>query len=1030
MREKVVWAAAKWLVVALCMFVGGSVPSWAQVPSPSDRIERFLDGMHWRSVGPANMGGRIDDVAVVESDPRVIYLGTATGGLWKTTNNGVTWRPIFDEQPVSSIGDVAVAPSDPAVVWVGTGEANNRQSSSWGNGVYKSVDAGRTWTHMGLEDTHHIGRVVIHPQDPETVYVAAVGHLWDANAERGVYKTSDGGKNWTRVEFIDEDTGFIDLAMDPESPDILYAAAYQMRRTAFGFNGAGPHSGLYKTTDGGASWTRLTHGLPEGDTGRIGIDIYRRDPRIVYAIVENDEGGVFRSEDRGASWTRMSATNPRPTYYGQIRIDPADDRRIWVLGPRMYYSEDGGRSFRTDRVQRIHGDFHAMWIDPRDSEHLVVGSDGGIHLSYDGGQSWNFVNTLPLGQFFAIGLDMAEPYNIYGGLQDNGIWRGPVRTLYRQGISNEDWFELGGGDGSYVAVDPVDPHIVYFTSQYGNLVGFDSRTNESRSIKPVPESGDPRYRFDWTPPLFVSPHAPHKLYFGGNRLFISSDHGDSWERTSDLSKNLDRDEMPIMGVIPDENTLSVHDGTATFGEITTMSESPLHQGMLYVGTDDGNLQLSRDGGQTWRNLAEGIPGLPKDTYVSRVLASRFSEGRVYATFDGHRSGDFEPYVYVSENYGASWEAISSSIPSGHSVFVIAEHPRNEDLLFLGTEFGAYVSFDRGAKWRRFGGSLPTVPVDDIAVHPRDNDLILGTHGRSVYVLDDITPLEKLDASALEADLHVFPVRASTAYRLHNHKANTGHEFFIAPNPPYGALIHYTLRSEPEEKVRISISDSQGKLIREMAGSSRAGLNRVNWDLRYPRPVEPPQEQTYFVVPPGWRPVSYPEGPLVLPGAYTVTVSVGGHQASTMLEVKEDPRVETTIKDRRAHLEATLETGHLLTRLASDAKVLSGLKEQLKRLREKLGDQELPSDVAGSMQRIDNSVADSREITFPDRRYSAPARGYRAAPTRSCDAAVPENRRALSLLEWLDCRSLGRAAAANGELEGRARPKTARARSRC
>ena len=586
-----------------------------------DAVDSVLDNLEWRNIGPAIMGGRINDFAVVESNPKVAFVATASAGIWKTTNNGITWESLFDDQPVSSVGDVAVAPSDPSIVWAGTGEPANRQSSSWGDGVYKSMDGGATWTNMGLEDTHHIGRVRIHPTNPNIVYVAALGHLWGPNEQRGVFKTTDGGKTWKNTKFISENTGFVDLAMDPESPDTLYAAAYQRRRRAFGFNGGGPESGLYKTTDGATTWTKLAKGLPEGDTGRIGIDIYRKDARIVYAIVQNAEGGIFRSEDKGETWEKMSDTNPRPMYYSQIRIDPLNERRIWVLGGPMYNSDDGGRTFVTDRVTRIHGDHHALWINPRDSNHVLLGSDGGIHYSYDRGLTWDFVNTLALGQFYEIGYDMETPYNIYGGLQDNGSWGGPVRTRHQQGISNEDWFSVGGDDGFYTQVDPNDATTIYVESQNGVLRRLDTRSLETKTIRPEPGEGENRYRFDWNSPVAISPHDSKTIYYGGNRLFKSTNRGDEWTRTVDLSKNRDRDELPIMGVMLNDDTLSRNDGISAYGQITTISESPLVQGLLYVGTDDGNIQVSRDGGESWNNVAANLPGGDEETYVTRVVSS-------------------------------------------------------------------------------------------------------------------------------------------------------------------------------------------------------------------------------------------------------------------------------------------------------------------------------------------------------------------------------------------------------------------------
>lgn len=857
----------------------------------AEQVESILNRIEWRNIGPAIMGGRIDDIAVVESDPKVFWVGTASAGVWKTVNHGITWIPQFQNEEVSSIGSIAVAPSDPSVVWVGTGEPANRQSSSWGNGVYVSTDGGTTWTHKGLEDTHHIGRVLVHPTDPGTVYVAALGHLWGPNEERGVYRTRDGGETWDRVLHGDENTGAVELAMDPESPDTLYAALYQRRRRAYGFAGGGPGSGIHRTTDGGDTWTKLGGGLPEGDTGRIGLNVYRRDPRVIYAIVENREGGVFRSENKGLTWERMSDTNPRPMYYSQIRIDPNNDQRIWVLGTQMYYSQDGGRTFATDWVQRIHVDHHALWIDPADSNHMVLGNDGGIHISWDRGRSWDFVNTIALGQFYEIGHDMSTPYMVYGGLQDNGSWGAPSRTFFRQGISNEDWFRIGGGDGFYTEAIPGDPDTVYVESQNGNLRRLNRRTSETKLIRPQPENGGERYRFDWNSPIVISPHDPDTVYYGGNRLFISEDRGDAWTRTDDLTKRLDRDELPIMDVPVTEDTLSRHDGISSFGQIVTIAVSSLEEGVIYVGADDGNLQRSRDGGETWDNLTGNLPGVPDQTYVTRLIASAHSASRVYVTLDGHRNDDYATYAFRSDDHGDSFQSIAGTLPPEAALNVIREHHENEDFLVTGGEFGVYVTLDRGANWHRIRGQIPTVPVDDLAIHPRENDLILGTHGRSVWIADDIAPLTTLDASVFEKDLHLFPVRDAVAWRIYTHKGNTGHKFFIAENPPEGALLHIYAKAAGEAE--ITVSAAGGDAVRTLKAELEPGLNRVNWDLRYDSPV--PDGGQGFGGP--------PRGPRVLPGAYTVRVASGDASAEGSVAVSEDPRIQIPEADRRANHDA-------------------------------------------------------------------------------------------------------------------------------
>jgi len=917
--------------VAFLLAAAGITPG-----APQNSTDKFKN-LEFREIGPAVMGGRIDDFAVVESDPNIVYVGTASGGVWKTTNNGTTWEPVFDKEAVSTIGDVAIAPSDPSVVWVGTGEPNNRQSSSWGDGIYKSLDAGKTWKRMGLGATHHIARIVIHPKNPDVVYVAAQGHLWGANPDRGVYKSSDGGKTWSQVLKINDDTGVTDIAMDPQSPDILYAAAYERRRTPFGFNGGGPGSAIYKTTDGGATWKKLTKGLPYengGDTGRIGLDVYRKDPNIVYAEIQHEKGGTFRSEDKGETWKRMGETDPRPSYYSQIRVDPNNDLRIWELGAQMYYSEDGGKTFATQRVRGIHGDFHAMWIDPANSNHMMTGSDGGIHWSDDAGKNWNFLNVIAIGQFYEVALDNEKPYHICGGLQDNGSWCGPSQTLTREGIINEDWQVIHGGDGFYAAIDNVEPWIVYTESQDGHLARRDMHTGQQRSIMPEAKAGEPHYRFQWNSPVAVSSHNHTTIYYGGNYLFESTDRGDSWTRLGgDLTTGADRSKLLILGKAPDKNTLSRNDGVEEYPTITSISESPLSSKVLWVGTDDGNLQVTRDGGKTWKNVASKVPGVPKGTYVSRVVASKTGEGAAFATFDGHRSDDYSVYLFATTDYGETWKSTCNGIPnSAGTVHVIREHPRNTNLLFAGTEFGLWVSWDRGGNWTALKNNFPTVPVDDIEIQARDNDLVLGTHGRSIWILDDMTPLEKMDGSVANSSLTFFPPRTATTWFLRQRRWSAGQQMFTAKNPPYGALLSYYLKEgvppetpkrnsedrtdaaeqrprrearaeaaeKKEGKVKITVVDKDGKVIRELDGPGAAGVNRTNWDLRANPPAEPtPEQQEAIAAGFGFG----PRGPLVEPGEYTIRIKSGDKEATQKVTMEEDNRIAISASDRAARHEA-------------------------------------------------------------------------------------------------------------------------------
>jgi photosystem II stability/assembly factor-like uncharacterized protein len=921
--------------------------------------EAAFEHLKFRAIGPAVMGGRVDDFAVVESDPRIIYVASAAGGVFKTVNAGLSWEPVFDDQTTSTIGGLAIAPSDPSIVWVGSGEPNNRQSSSWGDGVYKSMDAGKTWTRLGLKDTQSIGRVVIHPTDPNIVYVAALGHLWGANHERGVFKTTDGGATWTQSLYINDDTGVSDIAIDPQSPNTLYAAAYQRRRTAFGYNGGGPAGGIYKTVDGGAHWTKLTKGLPEkGDIGRCALEVYRKNPNIVYALVENmAQGGIYRSEDKGFTWTRMSNTDPRPSYYSQVRIDPNSDQRVWVLGAPLYLSEDGGKTFRQDRWPKIHSDFHAMWIDPANSDHVILGSDGGITITYDSGRSWDFLNNLPLGQFYEIAFDMARPYHVCGGLQDNYSWCGPSLSTITQGIANDEWYNIGGGDGFDTRIDPTDSNIVYTESQDGNLLRRDMRTGESRSLRPLEDNDkSPRYRFQWNSPVVLSSHDPKTLYYGGNYLFKSTDRGDSWQRLGqDLTTGVERDKLPILGKVPDKDTLSRHDGVQNYPCATTVAESPVRAGILWVGTDDGNLQVTRDDGKTWTNVVDKIPGLKRGAYVAKVETSHRDEGTAFVAFDNHRSDDFSIYLYMTTDFGRTWKRIADGIPeTAGTVHVVREDPKNANLLFAGTEFGLFVSFDRGAKWERMKNGLPTVPVDDIQIHPREHDLILGTHGRSIWIMDDIEPLEEMSDSVASSDAHLFDMRAGITWHIANFRAFTGTREFIAANPPYGAIVNYSLKSKVDGKdpVKITVTDKAGNRVREMTGPAEAGVNRVEWDLRFDPPVRPEpaagggegggrggaagaSEPTAGAAAGaggggggGGFGFGGGRGPLVDPGEYTIAIAVAGKTQTKTVVVEEDPRITMSAEDRARRREA-------LTKLYAMAKEAESGRRRIVALRTSL-----------------------------------------------------------------------------------------------
>jgi len=873
---------AKCAVLLLAVMLS-TATVFAQVP------DTIFEGITRRDIGPVFMSGRVTDFAVYEADPAIFYVASASGGLLKTVNGGNTWENVFDSQATVSIGDIAINPTDPNVIWVGTGEANNRQSSSWGDGIYKSVDGGKTWKNMGLRDSQHIGRIIVDPQDTDIVYVAAVGRLWGANKERGVFKTADGGITWQHVLAINENTGANDLIMDPANSKVLIASAYSRRRTGFGFNGGGPDSGIYKSTDAGRTWRKITGGLPGGDTGRIGLDFYRRDSNIAYAIVENRDGGVFRSEDKGETWARVNSLNPRPMYFSQIRVDPNDPQRIYVNGVDLHISDDGGKTFRDDGSTEVHLDHHAFWINPANSRHLIDGNDGGVWVSRDRSRSWEHLNNYPIGQFYAIDVDMQQPYHIYGGMQDNASWGGPSSVRDRQGIANEHWYQMLSCDGMFTVVDPLDGNFIYTNCQNGRIVRYDRKSGERKSIMPQAEAGQPPLRWNWTAPIVVSAHDKRTLYTAAQRVFKSTDRGQTWTTISpDLTYNLNRDEMPIMGVPGRDITLARNDGMSSFGNITALAESPRRAGLLYGGTDDGNIQVSRDDGASWSSVASRVPGVPKLIYVSRITPSAFAEGTVYAAFDGHRSDDVKPWVYASTDFGETWRSISTNLPNG-SVYVIKEDLKNQNLLYAGTEFGLYVSVDRGASWSRWKG-MPTVAVYDLVIHPRDNDLILATHGRSIMVFDDITPLQQLTPAALSAASHVFEVGPAVQYIPNESGWFLGGRSFRAPNRALGSFVNYHLRAGAKEDVAIVISDAAGNVVRRLNGPKTAGMHRVAWDLRA-EPIGPATTGLAGAM------VLTNLGPFVLPGEYRVQVTIDGRAETKTARVNPDPLVQITDADR-------------------------------------------------------------------------------------------------------------------------------------
>src|SRR5580765_7923899 len=773
-----------------------------------------FDALRFRDIGPAATGGRIHDLQIDPKNPAVLYVGTASGGIWKSTNNGVTWKDVFGTQPDNTFGALAIFDRDPRIVWAGTGENNNRQSSSWGGGVYRSTDGGDTWTYLGLHETRAIGRVVLDPADPNVAYVAAVGNLWTENPERGVFKTTDAGRTWTKVLFVDAFTGATDLVMDPRDPKVLYAATYQRLRKAFGFNGGGPGSAIYKTIDGGAAWRKLENGIPTGDKGRIGLALALSKPDVVVATIEHATlGGTYRTEDAGATWKRMSAVNPRPMYYSKPTIDPNNDKRIWLPGTYIVKSEDGGATFSEEPTSPTYDvglktDHHVIRVDPANSSHIYVVGDGGLHESFDMGKTYVRVNNIPVAQVYRVAVDNRDPYFVYAGLQDNHSWMGPSATRHWLGILNQDWAEIGYSDGTGKAVDVKDFRKVYSSSSGGNLSLVDPITGDIMGINPRPPAGEPAYRYDWDAPVMASRHTSGTVYLGANRLFISKNFGSTWTRTKDLTRSINRDDLDMMGVKNRDIRLSRNDGDA-ISEISNIAESPLDPKILWVGTDDGNVQLTTDGGATWAELSKSITGVKDGTFVGKIVASAAARGTAYVSFDAHRDGDFKPYIFKTTDFGKTWASLVNGLPNDDaSVRSLAEYPGKPSVLFAGTERALFYTVDSGARWRKLTANLPTTRYDDIVVHPRTKDLILATHGRGVWILDDASPIADWTPEIAAKRAHLFNIPRATLMVYWEDVSNMNHYFFTAENPAEGATFTYRL-AQPAKSVKLVVSNVSG-----------------------------------------------------------------------------------------------------------------------------------------------------------------------------------------------------------------------------
>ncbi len=960
-----------------------------------------FNGLRFRSIGPAFTSGRVIGFAVDPNNPARYFVASASGGVWKTINDGTTWTPVFDKEGSYSIGAIVLDPKNPLTVWVGTGENNSQRSVSYGNGVYRSDDGGKTWKNVGLKTSEHIGRIAIDPKDSNTVYVAAQGPLWGPGGERGLFKTSDNGKTWKKILTVSDNTGVTDVVIDPQNPETVYAASYQRRRHMWTLINGGPESAIYKSTDSGATWNKLKAGLPTTDMGRVGLAISLVDSNVIYATVEaaDKKGGIFRSSDRGGSWERRNEFDATAMYYARVVADPKNVDRIYVMNVFLMVSDDGGKTLRRLGEKSKHVDNHDIWINPNDIDHYLVGCDGGVYESHDRGVNWEFKRNLPITQFYDVTSDNALPfYNVYGGAQDNFNVGGPSRTRSASGIANSDWFVTLGGDGFRTQVDPEDPNTVYSEYQNGSLSRFDKRTGERMGIQPATGRGEDPLRWNWDSPFIISPHSHTRLYFAADKLFRSDDRGDSWQVVSgQLSRGLDRDKLPVMGKVWSMDAVAKNASTAFFGNASALAESPKKDGLIYIGTDDGLIQVTEDGGKNWRRM-ETFPGVADMAYVSKITTSNHETNTVYAAFDNHQNADFKPYLLKSTDAGRTWISIAANLPKNGPVWALAEDHVNPNLLFAGTEFGVFFSVDGGQKWIQLKGGLPTIAVRDINIQKRENDLVIGTFGRGIYILDNYTALRLLKPEMLKQDGLTFPVKDALMYIQSQPiggrgKSFQGESYYTAENPPFGATFSYylkeelktrkakrqesekeaekkstgivlpspnDLRAEEEEEapaIIITVTDSEGRVVRRLTGPVTAGMQRVTWDLRYPPaslpPPPNPETEDPFSDPPG--------GPLVMPGAYKVSVAKRINGLMTQVGQSQDFQVIVegqegmSAADRGALVEFQKKAARLQRAVQGALEAANALKPRLVLIRRAL----LDTPAAGDKLLDDASALDKR-----------------------------------------------------------------------
>lgn len=946
------------LTAVLAMTVASSV-AWGDSLAASVELDSsMLGGLRARSIGPAVMSGRIAALDVHSSDgPLVLYVGTASGGVWKSDDGGITYDPVFDDHS-QSIGAVRINPADADDVWVGTGESWVRNTVSPGDGVYRSTDGGKKWTHLGLENTSHIAAIELHPDNPEVAYVCALGTLWADNEERGVYRTTDGGGSWDRILYVNQDTGCGDLVMSPDEPNTLYAGMWQVQRYPDFFESGGPGSDLYRSVDGGDSWQVLENGLPQSDKGRISVDVARSNPDWVYAVVESDKTALYRSEDRGDSWQRLDdsmTVSMRPFYFGELKIDPSDHLRVYKPGYMLGISIDGGKSFSSmfggmAGSSNYHPDLHAFWINPDNPSQLIMGTDGGIYISEDRSSSWRHVANLPVSQFYHVAVDSAWPYNVYGGLQDNGSWMGPSRSV--GGIQNRDWQNIGFGDGFWAFPDPTSDRVIYSEYQGGQLKRVDRHTSEIKHIAPVATDAQEPLRFNWNTPIHLSPSKPGRLYYGSQYLHVSEDRGDSWTTISpDLTTNDPQGQRQ-----ESSGGLTIDNSTAeNYTTIYTISESPVKDKVVWVGTDDGHIQVTRNGGRSWEEVSGNLPDAPPGTWVSRVEASPVDAATAFITLDGHRRGDMTTYVYRTTDYGKHFDSLVTDDIRGYA-WVIKQDPVNSNLLYLGTERGLYVTLDQGASWARFSENLPEVAVHDIVIHPTEHDVILATHGRGVYIIDDVTPLRHLTPEVVQASVSVLPSRPAVMVLNSQLQEFTADDSFAAPNPGQEASISYYLsKRHMFGDLKIEVYDHEDQLITTLPGTKRKGINRVQWPMRFKSPKFPPSTSL----------VQAFGGPRVPEGTYRVRLIKGKESLDTEVVLAPDPRSQYSAKQRRGQQELSLNLYEMINSLTHLSDNLILVRDAIDSHHEALpeSDQQRVSEYREQLEALRTSLSASRTDGF-------------------------------------------------------------------